>query len=337
MLEKSPLPDLAIINCLKTYYGIEATSLIHLLQGADTNATVYQAQTPDQMTYFIKLKQGHHHDTGVEITELLLSTEIQHIIPAIPTLQGKPTQPIEEYTLIVYPFVDGEDGFHRSLTDEQWIQLGKTLRQIHDLKVPQSTQARIRREDYSTKWREIVRSIYAHVNAEPTGDEIALKLQKFMKQNLLDIQRLVERAEQFGKALKKDAPKCVLCHSDIHAGNVLLNGNTVIYLVDWDDPIFAPKERDLMFIGGGVGNVWNQPSEEELFYMGYGKTKINLLALAYYRHERIVEDIAIYSQELLLKTAGSKERSEMYKHFIALFEPQGVVDIAFKTDLNLPP
>ena len=27
----------------------------------------------------------------------------------------------------------------------------------------------------------------------------------------------------------------------------------------------APKERDLMFIGGGVANVWNHPSEEIAF------------------------------------------------------------------------
>lgn len=34
-------------------------------------------------------------------------------------------------------------------------------------------------------------------------------------------------------------------------------------IVDWDEPIMAPKERDLMFIGGGVANVWNDPSEIE--------------------------------------------------------------------------
>ena len=90
-----------------------------------------------------------------------------------------------------------------------------------------------------------------------------------------------------------------------------------------------------MFIGGGVANVWNKPHEEELFYKGYGKTEVNMTILAYYRHERIVEDIADYGQELLLTTAGGEDRPEMYKQFIAMFEPKGVVDIAFKTDERL--
>ena len=62
------------------------------------------------------------------------------------------------------------------------------------------------------------------------------------------------------------------------------------------------------------------------------KTEVNRTILAYYRHERIVEDIALYGQDLLLTTAGGEDRAEMYKHFIAMFEPKGVVDIAFKTD-----
>ena len=95
-----------------------------------------------------------------------------------------------------------------------------------------------------------------------------------------------------------------------------------IYIVDWDEPIMAPKERDLMFIGGGVANVWNKPHEEKLFYKGYGKTEINSTILAYYRHERIVEDIAVYGHELLLTMAGGEDRPEMYKQFIGMFEPR---------------
>ncbi len=97
----------------------------------------------------------------------------------------------------------------------------------------------------------------------------------------------------------------------------------------------APKERDLMFIGGGVANVWNNPREEEFFYKGYGKTNVNRAILAYYRHERIVEDIVEYCQALLLTSDGGKDRLEMCKQFMDMFEPNGVVDIAFQTDEGL--
>lgn len=97
-------------------------------------------------------------------------------------------------------------------------------------------------------------------------------------------------------------------------------------MVDWDEPMMAPKERDLTFIGGGVANVWNQVHEEQSFYRGYGRTEVNLTILAYYRHERIVEDIAIYGHALLLTRAGEEDRSEMYKQFIDMFKPHGVTD-----------
>jgi spectinomycin phosphotransferase len=335
MLEKHAISDLLIISCLNTNYGIEVATLTFLPLGADMNASVYKAQTLDQKSYFIKLKQGHHHDISVEIVELLQSAGIQQIIPPIKTIHGRTTQRIDDFTLIVYPFVDGQDGFNRNLTDDQWSKLGKALKQVHQVEVPQPLQNRIRRETYSPKWREAVRSIYVHIEAEPIADETALKLQKFMKKNMLAIRRLVDRAQQLAEQLQNQSPKFVLCHSDIHAGNVLIDGNNALYIVDWDEPIMAPKERDLMFIGGGVGNVWNKPHEEKLFYKGYGKTEINSTILAYYRHERIVEDIAVYSQELLLTTARGKDRLEMYTQFIGMFDPQGVVEIAFKTDEDL--
>jgi spectinomycin phosphotransferase len=45
-----------------------------------------------------------------------------------------------------------------------------------------------------------------------------------------------------------------------------------------------------------------------------------------------VEDITEYGHALLLTTSEGEDRQEMYKHFINMFEPNGVVDIAFKTD-----
>lgn len=334
MLVKQPLSDQCIIDCLRAHYNVKIVTLTLLPLGADINASVYKAEAHDKSSYFVKIKHGHHHDIGVIIVQLVHKIGIQQIIPPVKTIHGHPTKSIDDFTLILYPFIEGQDGFTHALTDEQWLTLGKALRQVHEINVPSSIKQQIRQETYSSKWRELVRSLYTHIAGKPFGDKITLKLLAFMKKKLLTIQRLVDRAEQLAQIIQKESAQFVLCHSDIHGGNVLI-GNNTIYIVDWDEPIMAPKERDLMFIGGGIANVWNKSHEEALFYKGYGKTEVNITMLTYYRHERIVEDIAEYGQNLLLTTAGGENRSEMYKHFTDMFQPNGVIDIAFKTDESL--
>lgn len=332
---RQSLPDQRIIDCLNANYGIKVAKLTFLSIGADMDASVYKAEAHDHASYFIKLKHGHHHDISAAIIALLHSAGIQHIIPPIKTKDGQPILHINDFTLIVSPFIEGQDGFSRDLTDEHWLTLGKVMRKIHEIDVPLSIQRIIRREDYSPKWRKAVQALYARIESEPSTDEISSKFITFMKSRSAVIHSLTNRAEQLGKQIQKQSPEFVLCHSDIHCGNVLMDRNDIIYMVDWDDPIMAPKERDLMFIGGGVANVWNKPHEEKFFYEGYGKAEINMTILAYYRHERIVEDIALFGQQLLLTSEDNQSRAESYKHFIAQFEPQGVVEIAFKTDEGL--
>jgi spectinomycin phosphotransferase len=331
MTEKRPLSLQRIIDCLNANYGIAVNRLTLLPLGADRNASVYKAETRGSLSYFVKLKRSHRYDMSVAILALLHASGIQQIIPPIKTTDGEVTQHIDDFTLTVYPFVDGQNGFCYNLTDDQWVALGKVLRRVHEFDVPSSIKDSIRREVYSSKWRQAVRSLLVQIDETPTGNE----LQGFLKQHRAAIHRLVDRAESLSQKIQEQSPEFVLCHSDIHGGNVLIDGKGAIYIVDWDEPIMAPKERDLMFIGGGVANTWNNPREEVFFYKGYGKTHINRAILAYYRHERIVEDIAEYGQALLLTSVEGKNRLEMYKQFVGLFEPNGVVDIAFKTDEGL--
>lgn len=329
------LSDRCISECLNSNYGIKVASLVLLPIGADMNASVYKAESNDQSSYFLKLKRGHHDDINATIIALLRDAGIQQIIPPINNNYGQPIQHIGDFTLIVFPFIEGQDGFSRDLTEDQWFILGKALRQIHQIKVPRSIQSKIRRENYSSKWREAVRSLYTYIESQTGIDEFSSKFITFMKNHAAVIHRLVDRAEELGKQIRAQLPEFVLCHSDIHGGNVLMDSNNNVYMVDWDDPIMAPKERDLMFIGGGVANTWNKLHEEKIFYKGYGTIEINTAILAYYRHERIVEDIALFGQQLILSSVSNQSRAESYKHFIDQFEPSGVVEIAFKTDENL--
>lgn len=319
-----------IISALNAAYGIAITSLTPLPWGADMHASLYKAQGQEvwQEPYFIKLKRGHQHHVGVTVIELLHDAGIKQVIVPIKTREAQPLCSIGDDTLIVYPFIEGNDGFNRPLNSSQWIELGKTLRRIHDMKVPNSLETKIKREIYASKW-EMVQHLLHHIETGLDVDEVGSKCVTFMKNHMGIINELMERTEILRQKIGNESPHCVLCHADIHGGNVLIAGEGSIYIVDWDDPIMAPRERDLMFIGAGVGNVWNQADEVDLFYRGYGAIEVNRVILAYYRHVRIIEDIAEFGQELLL-TPTSRNRLEMYKQFVALFAPNGVFDNALK-------
>lgn len=319
-----------LIACLRTHYAIDVVRLTPLTLGADPNALTYKGLGSKGLVYFIKLKTQGHDDLAATLVSLLYDAGIKQVIPPIKTKDQKSAQALDRGTLIVYPFVEGENGFQRPLTNEQWIALGKTMHAVHQFKLPKSLQ--LKAIAYSPKWQDRVRALYPYMASPPQKDPIACKLFTFMQAHESTIHRLVDRAEFLAQKVQKQAHAAVLCHSDLHGGNVLIDQNGQLFIVDWDEPVMAPKERDLMFIGGGVANVWNQPHESAHFYEGYGEVEIDRMLLAYYRHERIVEDIAIYGHALLSTTVESTEKATMCQHFIDMFEPQGVIDVAFQTD-----
>jgi spectinomycin phosphotransferase len=317
-----------VISSLKNSYGIDITDLTSLPLGADADALIYKAYS-NNTSYFIKLKDGQHN-ISVTLQFLLHDAGIKEIICPIKTFDGQLTLYVSDFTLIVYPFIDGQDGFSKHLTDNQWIIFGKTLKRIHEFQLPASISELIKREAYSTTWRNKVKALYEYHQQVLAFDEITSKFLASLKTHKSIILRLVEQAEELLPIIQKQSAEFVLCHGDIHAGNVLIAKNKALYIVDWDQPIMAPKERDLMFIGAGIGNVWNTQREIELFYTGYGKTEINKTIIDYYRCERIIEDVASYNQELLSANGGYKDRLTSYNHFVAMFEQNGVVDIALQ-------
>ncbi|HAU1992208.1 TPA: aminoglycoside O-phosphotransferase APH(9)-Ia [Legionella pneumophila] len=328
---RNNITDQHLIALLKVYYGIDIHTVQLIVGGADMNAFGYKADS-ESNSYFVKLKYGHHDEINLSIIRLLHDSGIKEIIFPIYTRDAKLFQQIDHFKIIVYPFIDAPNGFTQNLTEKQWQQLGKVLRQIHETSVPTAIQQGLRKETYSPKWREMVRSFYNKIGFDDSDDQITADFKSFFNQKIDSIHRLVDSSEELTKKIQLNLDKYVLCHSDVHAGNVLVVNEESIYIIDWDEPMLAPKERDLMFIGGGIGNVWNKPHEIDYFYEGYGKTNVDKIILSYYRHERIVEDIAVYGQDLLSRDQNNESRLESFKHFKSMFDPNDVVEIAFSSD-----
>ena len=98
------------------------------------------------------------------------------------------------------------------------------LKSIHSAQIPHELQEQLRQEDFSGPWCEKVRELDQEMDSDLPRDEVAEKLIDFWKRNRRDILTLVERTEELGQRLQdRDKSGFVLCHGDIHPGNVMID------------------------------------------------------------------------------------------------------------------
>jgi spectinomycin phosphotransferase len=336
MLEKPDLQDEKIIACLRDEYGLLVVQVAFLPLGADRNTAVYRVVADDATPYFLKLRRGTFDELAVALPKFLSDQGIVQIIAPLATKTGQLWARLDAFKTILYPFVEGHNGYEVGLSDRQWVDFGTALKSIHTAVVPPALIRRIQQETYSPRWRETVRTFLERVEDDAFDDAVAVKLAAFLKARRDEILDLVGRAERLAQELQARPREFILCHSDIHAGNILIDANDAFYIVDWDDPILAPKERDLMFVGAGLMGAGHSPQEEEtLFYRGYGQTQIDPIALAYYRYERIIQDIAIFCEQIFLTNEGGEDREQSFQYLTSNFLPNGVLEIAYKSDKTL--
>ncbi|MDQ3004833.1 MAG: aminoglycoside phosphotransferase family protein [Chloroflexota bacterium] len=334
MLEKPDISDELIISRLQEEYDLRIAELTFLPIGADLRTAVYRVVVDDGTAYFLKLRRKFN-DVIVRVPLFLKENGVQEIIVPYETKSKKRWADFDDYKLILYPFIEGKDGFERELTDQDRRTLGSGFKRIHTAQIPPELEENIRKETFSSEWRDDMKSYQAQVEKKSFTEPTAAKLVEFMKSKRNEITRLVERADKMASELQSKSWEFALCHTDIHGGNILISDKNELYIVDWDDPILAPKERDLMFIGGGIDEIWKSEREIAMFYEGYGKTEINLAALAYYRYERIIEDLVVICEQLFLTDEGGADRERSYGWFTSNFEPGNTFEIAEKTYMSL--
>lgn len=334
MLEPPAIPQATIIAHLRQAYPLPIQKIEFLPIGWDSSTAVFRAQAEDGGDWFVKLRQGPFDSLTVEIPWFLVEQGMREIIPPLRGASGALwTRMGTEYTVVVYPFIEGKDGYEVQPSQRQWTQFGAALRRIHAPGLPAALEVRLPREDFSHGFRDEVLRYQSQAETGPFYDAAAEAVAQGMRANRGKIDHLVARANELARALQASAPRFTLCHADIHAGNLHLTPGGSLYIVDWDFPMFGLKERDLGLIGGC--GAWRDPQSVAQFYAGYhgeAPVEIDLAALTYYRFERILADLTAYGEQLFLTPEGGENRAQSVIYFQEQFEAGNEVDLAIKGD-----
>jgi spectinomycin phosphotransferase len=97
--------------------------------------------------------------------------------------------------------------------------------------------------------------------------------------------------------------------------------------------MLAPKERDLMFIGGGQGfKPYVADNERQLFFPSYGDVELDPTLLTYYRYERGLTDVTVECERVLSTSLAERERSQSPEILHLYFLPGCTLEIAYASD-----
>jgi spectinomycin phosphotransferase len=200
---------------------------------------------------------------------------------------------------------------------------------VHSSGLAEEFRGRLPVETFTLPSGALVRRILDLLDTVELENAVAVEFAAFWRENAARIRQMLARAEELGRRQQPKSFEHVLCHSDIHAANILVGDDGQIHLIDWDGPLFAPRERDLLFVVGSIIARTVTPREEELFFAGYGAVDIDPEALVYYRYERIVEDLGEIGRSVMLDPNPSDQlRTDESRLARSFFAPGGDIDRA---------
>ncbi|MCB0826201.1 MAG: aminoglycoside phosphotransferase family protein [Armatimonadetes bacterium] len=290
-----------------------------LAGGLDRNAKTLRANC-EQGVFVVKLRS--EVADGWDIARRLADSGITEVVAPVRTKNGHLSAETKSGCLAVFPFVDGKNGFESEFTAETWRKIGDIVRRIKSVEMPGE--------------KEDVKDFMPHVGSAPILEQIVAwqragteqEVCSVLREHFQTIQSLVLLEMKLTVNRIKFAGKRVPSHTDLHHGNILVEGKGGVHIIDWDDAKLAPKECDLMFfLGGGIFRL--DSDVERHFRAGYGDLVIDDEMLQYYRVCRALEEIKAFAIEASEEGGLSEfDRAESLRYLKGQFEKGYIVDLA---------
>src|SRR5437588_2735032 len=302
--------------CLQDQYDLYPVTLEFLPRGLDYNAGVYRVVSEQGAAYLLKVTSRPLYEPPCLVPRYLNEQGITSVVAPIPTRSGALWTQLEEWTVIVYPFIDGDTSL-TGMTNEQWKEVGTIFQRIHQVMLPPFGFESLQKETFDpteyARWVRTFEAQHLHSRHDGSGSSRALRADWVAHQST--IHTAVTSLEKLAGVLQRRAGPYVICHADLHARNLIRDRAGQVFVIDWDEVMLAPKERDFIFI---------RKPYAEAFFQGYGDAEIDWSLLTYYLWERVVQDMIYNAHNVCFRDEWAEEtRAQVAQTFHESLEPGG--------------
>lgn len=271
-------------------YGLRPTAISPAPRGFA--AETYFVDTSDG-SFFLKImhtpRRQHWFLHGLQVVDALAKRGIDFIPRVLQTLSGELHFALGGAVAALFTRLDARHTYQYDRED-----IFRKLARIYRVSAGFPDRDRFRRETFSEHFIDAYESeLAAFRESRPEGEE-ARELRQLLEPHLAFLTACPDAARRLAAACRAHRAEFYLTHSD-YTNNVLVSDDGRQYLIDFDEAIFGPPERD------GFLSLTANAEERELWLSvmrealpGY---RVNEDFVRYYLLERFMVDLTTFMRE----------------------------------------
>jgi Ser/Thr protein kinase RdoA (MazF antagonist) len=311
---KSAIEIEDLYRAIQESYGIQITNLEFLLRG--WGGDCYRIDTSDGERYFLKLHDSANY-MGIAATSrpfylpLMDQLHSKGILPNIPhpirTRDGNLSLVIDSNEVVITNWIGGKLVGFGKLPEPILTQLAKMTGILH------SNRSQLEFErPFVEKFEfgfasDLSKAVTALDTISPSDSPGIQLLRETILPHHDEVLKHLQGLRELQMRVRELEKPMVVCHTDLHGGNLMTDAQGNFYILDWENALIAPPEHDMIFFAG-ESNFWNVFWPEYTNYFKYPSLDGDMLSFYYYR--RTLEDIAGFVLRILQGAGGNARDRE---------------------------
>ncbi len=295
-----------LLQQLSAAYALSLQSITFFPEGEDSYGYIVASETGEK--YFAKAS------TSVPNSRLRVASVLRHrcnipsVVAPLATQEGALSVPWQEFRVSLFPFIEGKSRWDlwkvgKDFTDTELSQTGALLATIHECPTTiVSKNLTIAKYDLPLR-HELHTVLQASAKQIPSQNQYQKRLLEALTQHQSSILETLDRYDSLGRSAEVLQTSFVITHGDPTPGNLILDTENRLHLIDWDGVCLGPPEKDLVsFTGERFEVVLGR-------YLRERGSEISLHAdiFGFYIYEWTLNEIRDYGTKILFKNKDAQQ------------------------------
>jgi len=296
-----------LLESLSTAYGLPLQSIIFFPEGEDSYGYVVASETGEK--YFAKAS------TAVPKSCLQVASLLRHqcnifgVVAPLETQNGELSVPWQDFRVSLFPFIEGKSRWDlwkvgKDFTDAELVQTAALLATIHGCTDAVASN-NLTVATYDLPLRKELHMVLEAPRQIPPQNRYQKQLLEAIEQHSSEILQTLERYDSLGRSASALQTPFVITHGDPTPGNLIIDAENRLHIIDWDGVSLGPTEKDLVAFTG---------ERLEVVLESYLAERRNGAALhadifGFYIYEWTLNEIRDYGTKILFKNSDTQQNA----------------------------